>query len=215
MQRLAHLLRQAILLPTFGSSKTYWERRYRLGGGSGEGSLGPLAEFKAEILNAFVREHSVTSVIEFGCGDGRQLRLAEYPLYLGQDVSMAAVKKCREAYRDDATKSFLWYDPADTPNIAAFLNADLTLSLDVVYHLVEDRVYERYLSDLFAASRRFVIVYSSNIDRAGNLPHVKHREFTVDVERLISGFRLARTIENRYPEQSPCRFFVFERTCGQ
>lgn len=211
MDRLGHLFRQALLLPTFTRSKAYWERRYRLGGISGKGSLGDLAVFKAEVLNAFIRDNGVESVIEFGCGDGKQLSLARYPRYLGQDVSSTAVKMCKKRFKDDPSKCFLCYDPGDTPNLGAFLKADLTLSLDVIYHLVEDRVYEQHLRDLFAASGRFVIIYSSNKDEVATLPHVRHREFTVDVEHLISDFRLARTMENRYPEESPCRFFVFER----
>lgn len=211
MRQFGNALRQALLLPTFTSSKAYWQSRYRWGGSSGQGSLGRLAEFKAEILNGFVRDKGVESVIEFGCGDGRQLSLARYPRYLGQDISAAAVKMCRARFKDDPGKSFICYDPAEVPVIAAYLKADLSLSLDVVYHLVEDRVYDRYLYDLFAAAQRFVIVYSSNKNEATNMPHVRHRPVTADVARRFAEFRLVRTIENRYPADSFCDFFVFER----
>ena len=39
----------------------------------GQGSAGQLAAFKAEILNGFVKEDVVQSIVESGCGDGRQL----------------------------------------------------------------------------------------------------------------------------------------------
>ena len=68
--------------PTFDSAQ-YWRDRYRSGGNSGAGSYGRLADFKAEIVNAFVREHDVASVIEFGSGDGAQLALADYPTLSG------------------------------------------------------------------------------------------------------------------------------------
>jgi hypothetical protein len=45
------------------------------------GSYGKFAAFKAEVLNAFVQEMRVDTVIEFGCGDGNQLTLARYPLF--------------------------------------------------------------------------------------------------------------------------------------
>ncbi len=212
MSRLGHIFRQTLLLPVFTTSKTYWDWRYRLGGTSGKGSMGHLAEFKAETLNAFVHDNTVESVIEFGCGDGRQLSLARYPRYLGHDVSLAAVKACRKRFKGDPNKSFLCYDPEDAPGVANFLRADLTISLDVIYHLVEDRVYERYLFDLFTASRRFVIVYSSNKAEATRVPHVQHREFTLDVGRRFADFRLVRTIENQYPKDNLCSFFVFERS---
>ena len=52
MQQLGHFIRQAVLLPSFRSSKSYWERRYRFGGTSGEVSSGQLAAFKAEVHRA-------------------------------------------------------------------------------------------------------------------------------------------------------------------
>src|SRR6185295_15810324 len=90
----------------FAGSAAYWEERYRKGGNSGAGSYAHFAEFKAEVLNAFVAEKSVASVIEFGCGDGNQLSLAKYPRYLGVDVSAAAVAKCRAMFTGDKTKTF-------------------------------------------------------------------------------------------------------------
>src|SRR5580704_5652224 len=71
----------------FQSSDQYWNDRYRNGGNSGPGSYNRLAYFKAEVLNQFIRDRGVEKVIEFGCGDGAQLRLAEYPSYIGVDVS--------------------------------------------------------------------------------------------------------------------------------
>lgn len=44
------------------------------GGTSGAGSYGVLAEFKAEVINSLLLEHSILTAIEFGCGDGSQLK---------------------------------------------------------------------------------------------------------------------------------------------
>ena len=89
------------------SSSAYWEQRYRMGGNSGAGSSDRLAEFKANFLNRFVEEHNIASVIEYGCGDGAQLKLARYPVYTGVDVSVTAVERCRVSFEDDPTKKFL------------------------------------------------------------------------------------------------------------
>ena len=90
----------------FAGSKSYWESRYASGGDSGVGSYSRFAEFKAEVLNSFVAEHALQSVIEFGCGDGNQLGLAKYPKYLGLDVSDTAVAQCRKLFAADRTKTF-------------------------------------------------------------------------------------------------------------
>jgi cyclopropane fatty-acyl-phospholipid synthase-like methyltransferase len=82
----------------FPGSKRYWDNRYSQGDNSGAGSYGRLAEFKAEILNKFVAENNIRSVIEFGCGDGNQLMLANYPYYIGVDVSPKAIEICRKLF---------------------------------------------------------------------------------------------------------------------
>jgi SAM-dependent methyltransferase len=209
--KLSHMVRHAALALTFKRSDRYWEQRYRVGLDSGLGSYGDLARFKAEVINEFVRANAVRSVVEFGCGDGNQLELADYPSYLGLDVAATAIDLCRRRYAGDRTKSFLWYDPERTVNLANFLSGDLTLSLDVIYHLVEDRPYRSYLGNLFSAAQRFVIVYSSDREDGAAAPHVRHRRFTADVERDFPDFRLLRRIENRYPERSFCSFFIYER----
>ena len=83
---------------TFAGSARYWARRYAAGGTSGEGSYGDLAAFKAEIMNEFVAANHISSVIEFGCGDGNQLALMRYPCYAGFDVSHQAVSLCLKRF---------------------------------------------------------------------------------------------------------------------
>jgi SAM-dependent methyltransferase len=205
--RLRHLLGQAWLSLRIRSSGDYWERRYRLGMSSGAGSMGELAAFKARVLNEFVRQHGVRSVIEFGCGDGLQLALAEYPEYVGIDVSHAAVELCQRKFAGDASKRFLWQQGA-APQLPP---ADLTLSLDVIYHLLEDDVYRRYLDDLFGASRRHVIVYSSNREDPASAAHVRHRRFLDDVRARFPEFALVQKIGNPYPAQSFADFYFFSR----
>jgi hypothetical protein len=149
--------------------------------------------------------------MELGCGDGNQLALASYPSYVGLDVSLQAVKSCRRRFAGDPRKSFIHYVPGAMPNLADFLSADATLSLDVVYHLVEDEVYERHLSDLFSMSAGHVVVYSSDRDERAGVPHVRHRNVTADVAKRFPTFRLAHTIENEHPDLSPCSFFIYRR----
>ncbi|NIQ00794.1 MAG: hypothetical protein GWM98_10685, partial [Nitrospinaceae bacterium] len=95
----------------FPGSGNFWETRYARGGDSGHGSQGRLAQFKAEVLNRFVEQHRVESVIEFGCGDGGQLALLRFPRYIGLDVAPTAIARCRERFRADSSKSFFLYHP--------------------------------------------------------------------------------------------------------
>lgn len=198
----------------FPGSASYWQARYASGSNSGVGSYGPFAEFKAEVLNRFVADNSIKSVIEFGCGDGNQLCLATYPTYTGLDVSDAAVTVCRDLFRADCTKAFHLMADYDGQQ------AELALSLDVIYHLVEDDVYDRYMHTLFSASCRFVVVYSSNhdVNRGLKGTHVRHRMFTNWVSANAPSWRLIRHIPNRYPYKGDYQtgsfadFFIFQKT---
>ncbi len=204
----------------FPGSKEFWESRYSLGGNSGNGSYGKLAEFKAETINRFIKEKNVTSVIEFGCGDGNQLSLADYPRYIGLDVSPKAISLCQEKLGQDSSKSFFLYSPFCFLDHQGIFKADLGLSLDVIYHLVEDEVYRSYMTHLFAASQKFIIIYSSDEDRPGgpHARHVRHRNFTRWVKENQPDWKLMEKVENKYPgsgdlgQGSFADFFFFEKT---
>jgi SAM-dependent methyltransferase len=207
--RQISLLRQRV---AFNDSAHFWEENYSKGRTSGSGSYGALAEGKGVFLNRLVRERAVSSVIEFGCGDGNQLSLAEYPSYVGLDVSPTAIGLCQSRFARDTTKSFFLYDGTCFTDRGGIFTADLALSLDVVYHLVEDRVFETYLGHLFAAARRFVVIYSTNAKAGGTAPHVRHRHFTPWVEAHCPQWRLAGATRGPGTERASADFFVYERS---
>lgn len=181
--------------PAFESSDEYWKTRYRKNGNSGAGSYGRLARFKADVLNEFVKAHSVGSVIEWGCGDGNQLGLAAYPSYVGVDISPDALALCRREFAADTTKRFMLYPDA----VSAGAQAELALSLDVIYHLVEDATYDSYMRALTASGVRFIGIYSSDEDKPGHVPHVRHRSFSTWLATHAPQWKLCQATVNRYP----------------
>ena len=204
------ILRILINSRSFSGSGNYWDKRYQKGRNSGEGSYGELALFKAQVLNDFVREKGIRSVIEFGSGDGNQLKFAEYPAYTGVDVSHVAVDRAKLNFSAERTKKFL------TTEEYAGERAELALSLDVIYHLVEDSVFEVYMDRLFRAAKRFVVVYSSNCTGLmTDSPHVRHREFTKWVEQKFPSVPAPEVVGNPFPiglrshETSFAHFFIY------
>jgi SAM-dependent methyltransferase len=192
----------------YPGSQRYWERRYAQGGDSGAGSSGVLAEYKAGVLNAFVEKYGIQTVVELGCGDGQQLLLAKYPAYTGLDISPSAVARCRELFSGNAGKTFAVYAPERFEPVD--FQADLAISLEVIFHLTEERVYQLYMQHLFALAQRWVVVFSSDeADRSGGIcPHFRQRKFSDDVPE---GWVLRERVGNPHRERSVSDFFVFER----
>lgn len=179
-----------------GSTK-YWQNRYLNGGNSGSGSYNNLAQFKAEVINKFVIDNKVNTVIEWGCGDGNQLLLAEYPHYIGLDVSNDAIKLCTGLFKNDVNKSFICIEEGDFVFVE---KADLTLSLDVIFHLIEDDVYETYMRRLFASSNKFVCIYSCDDEDQHFAKHVRHRKFTDWIDKNVGDkWKLKSFVKNPYP----------------
>jgi SAM-dependent methyltransferase len=190
------------------NSTAYWERRYAGGNSSGPGSRGLHSEFKADFVNEFVEDHDIRTVLEFGCGDGDQVALAEYPSYVGLDVSESVIERCSERFADDPEMRFRVYDPHEFDDHAA-LRADLTLALEVLFHLVNDDVFEKTMYDLFTAAERYVIVFSSKYDDPAPEIHVRHRQFTDYVEKEFPMFELVNHVENPF-EDRVSDFYVYE-----
>lgn len=190
-------------------STRFWERRYQHGGNSGEGSMGDNARFKADFLNLFVRDNEVESVIEWGCGDGRQLALSEYPQYVGLDVSETAVELCRHRMADRLEYEFDSLPPADGWQ---YLGYDLSLSIDVAYHLPNNQVFAQHLRDVFDASVRWAIIYTTDLLRLAPYPesseHVLHRHVVNFVFTHFHDWDLASLT---YNDMDGCYMQVYER----
>jgi len=178
----------------FTTTEEYWINRYKHGGHSGDGSYNNLALFKAEVINEFVSKHRIESIIELGCGDGNQLKHFEFPSYVGFDISPIAIEKCKDEFKMDKNKHFFHMDQISNHK------ADLLLSLDVIYHLIEDETYHNYMNQLFHLTYLYVIIYSCDkYDKQSFAPHIKTRKFTDWIKENKQDFQLVEQIPNKFP----------------
>jgi len=159
------------------------------------------------VLNYLIREHAIESVVDWGCGDGNQLALLDVPHYLGLDVSSTVIDRLRAQYAGDSRREFKVLNTAT----AEVPLAEMALSMDVVYHLTEDDVFERYMDSLFNSATRLVVIYSSNHAGQNGAPHVRDREFASYVAARHPGWQLVCTIPNPYRLLSRAQFFIYGR----
>lgn len=174
------------------NSREYWEKRYEEGGHSGLGSYGFLANYKKNFINKFIKKNNIKSLLEYGCGDGNQLLMISCDEIYGVDVSDVAIEKCKELMPNGKFSVI-------SENDELFLKkTDLLLSLDVLYHLLEDEVFERYLKNIVEHSSEYVIIYSSDFDDNENFSkHVRHRKFS-DHPILMEKYDLVKHEKNSH-----------------
>jgi len=131
----------------------YWEDRYRKGGTSGEGSIGEYRKWKWEIIDKYAK--SINDVIDVGCGDLSFWEGRNFPNhYTGIDISQTIIERNRKA-RPNLT--FLCSSAEDYLNIGT---ARIVFCLDVLFHIMEDSVYEKVLSNLTRYSSDWIFIFT-------------------------------------------------------
>lgn len=181
-------------------SSQYWENRYASGDNSGLGSYNKEAEEKAKHINSVISQYDVKTINDYGHGDGNQLTyLKGFEKYYGYDVSKTIRDKCKAKFKDECYTFVANLADLPTPS-------DLALSLDVIYHLVEDETYEEHMKHLFLGNK-YVLIYSTNETLTRNEPsHCKARHFTPYVKQNFPNYRL---IEETSPLHPNVKMFLY------
>lgn len=176
---------------------SYWDQRYREGRDSGEGSRGAAGLAKATRVNEEIAVADVTSLADWGCGDGQVLRhLTPHVNYIGVDVSPTIINRLSLEFPD---REFILADEATD------IEVELALSMDVLFHFPEDDAYLAYLDKLFSSATRVVLIYSTNYDGGVTARHVRRRHFTADVEREHPQWRLI----SRHEHPTEAGFYTY------
>lgn len=193
------------------NSSQYWESRYSSGGTSGDGSYGHLASFKARTINNIIKQHNILSVVDYGVGDGNQSNLIDTAniTYYGIDISKTAINLCKRKFSDN--KIFMTVEDFCCLSI----KCELAISCDVIYHLVEEDVYQNYMKNLCKFSTGYVLIYAKNQD-LDHVTHVKFRQFSNFMDS--NNYKLIEYIANPYPQRfigqdnkntSPSDFYLY------
>lgn len=182
----------------------FWEDRYKSGGNSGAGSYGEFAIHKADVINKYIVKYGIKTISDFGCGDGNQISLISgFDDYMGYDISSYALYLCHEKFKGNKKMNFCSL-MSDLPK------ADLCMSLDVLYHIINEEEYKNYLLELFNKSKRYVLIYSSNFDgKAVSGDYILHRKFTDWVDKYCGNFVLVEEIGNFL--KTLAKFYLYER----
>lgn len=189
----------------------YWNRRYRMGEGSGAGSRGRAARRKAAYVNGLLEDLGVSSIVDWGCGDGEVLSLLDLTgrYYVGIDGSAEAVRLCLQRF---PKLQFIRMDTRqDWLGEMVSVRAELALSMDVVFHFPNEADLWSYLDYVFTSARRFVLFHATDHDTPQRGSHLKHRQFTTTVQDRYPGWSL----QFRPDRSDKAGFYLYKREPGQ
>ncbi len=186
--------------------KEYWEARYRHGENSGAGSYGRLAQFKAQVINGFIRANEIDTVLDFGCGDGNQTSLIQCSSYFGIDISRSSINICKKKFADDTTKNFKVYYPNSENDLPV---CELVLCLDCLYHIIPETEFIQTLDDVFSHAEYMVILYTILSDIGTHNDHIYTRDTMKYIEKYID-WEVTEIICQEYPKESGSDFIILE-----
>ena len=126
---------------------------------SGRGTSGPgstleiTREYRA-YLQAFIKSHHVTSVVDAGCGDWSFSHAIDwnYAHYLGVDISTEVIDIVKKRYESAATEFKLGNVSDSLPS------ADLLLCKDVLQHLPNEQVLKFIRNNLKKGKYKWAII---------------------------------------------------------
>ncbi len=68
-------------------------------------------------------------------------------------------------------------------------------SIDVIFHLVEYALFEKYLEDLFSSAIKLKVIYGADLDYIPATEHELYRRFTAYIENEFPEWKLDKFIK--------------------
>jgi len=129
----------------------YWDNRYRTGGNSGSGSISRNRDWKWEIIKKYCND--LNNIIDVGCGDLLFWEGKDCKNYLGIDISPFVIQKNKELRKN-------WQFICDSADIQQDIKAKIVFCFDVLFHIMDERVYKKILENLTYYSEDLIFVYT-------------------------------------------------------
>lgn len=155
-----------------------------------------------------LNSESIETAIEFGCGDGHQLGLIDYPTYEGLDVSAKAISICQAKFKTEPSKIFKVYNPQ---KFQIEKQADLVVCFDVLFHIVDENDFLKTLKDIFESAKKY-IVFTTNLKPISSKhePHIRCRDIMPYFNKY-KNFKVDKIIERPIKEGLPI-FYIQLKT---
>ncbi len=165
----------------------YRSRDWKGQSSSGPGSDPVRTEAFRRFLGAFIRTHSVSSVVDIGCGDWASMRLVDWSSidYLGRDVVPEVIAMNQEKYQRDSIR----FEVLDATR-APLPTADLAIIKEVMQHLPLQEVF--FILDKLRTFRWAILVNDIAHSQAGRWTRLwkRHNFLPTNCDISVGGYRL-------------------------
>lgn len=158
--------------------KDYWNKRYEEGRTSGTGSYGKEMERKVLLVRDLVKAcyPPIKTVLDFGCGDfnfGKEFMKYVNVQYTGYDFSKTIIERNKGLYETDSIKF---------TNKLPKSKADIVICMDVLFHIIDEKEYQKTLKTLGKSYSQYLIVSTIGNHEVRNdwAFHVKPRKLTAE-----------------------------------
>jgi hypothetical protein len=190
---------------------SYWNLRYENGGNSGAGSYGSCAEWKSQVLESFITAKNVSTLTDIGCGDFQNedafLNLLNYH---GYDVSKWQIKNLKQKYRK---KQFKFHQIRSNRDYRKIVKSEMSLSMDVILHLVDDADYSLYMHALFNTGIKYVGILNTATE-SNPTQMAWHNKFRNENDWIVKNCpawilieRISPPTELNYPDETYFSFW--------
>lgn len=183
----------------------YWNNRYEKGGNSGAGTSGDEFALKVKELRKLNSE-AIATIVDVGCGDLRLgkavMGMFPFAFYWGLDSSDFAIRRAQEEKMNPKRVGFLAID-----NLNFTQRGDLVLCIDVLFHQLEDQVYDAMIEKLKNIYNKYLVLteYSDKVIGQNTDRYIKYRKF--DPWRISNSFKAIK-IPYRSEEKI---LYIFEK----
>lgn len=199
------------------SSYQYWAERYintNFKNSSGNGRLKFRLRYKAKMLNKIFETYTITKIADFGCGDGLLASRLKCAKYYGIEINSEIVSNLKNKFFEKKEFEFSTKFESRWRN-----KIDASISVDVIFHLVEKDVYQKYMNELFSTDAKYVIIraYNHESQGTGRNSHILHREFLNTVKKYFPNYNLINESPPRrrhiyLSDSDKNQFFVFKKS---
>jgi len=199
------------------SSHQYWADRYlhtNFQNSSGNGRLKFRLSYKAKMLNKIFKTYEITKVADFGCGDGLLASKLKITKYYGIEINSEIVDNLKNKFLGKNEFEFSTKFESQWRN-----KIDASISVDVIFHLIEEDVYQKYMNELFFADAKYVVIraYNHKSQGTGRNSHILHREFLNTIKKYFPNYNLVNVSSPRrrhiyLSDSDKNQFFVFKKS---